>query len=292
MDSYFYLDDYFYEEECRGRLFEYYWKQEVFKLFGDIVRKSPDYKNYYMHLPYCWYIARKITTDSHLAEAPYEKRYYLTDRLNRYSAMHEKLKDMILLALALIELATIFKGHKSYASEKARERVAMPYLEKNITFPITNDGIMAYENCFIENDTVLDESINYLLRDEGAEEIWSRFRAECKEQASMQLQHKDDVKRIEQLEKSVAEKDKQIKDLQAQIIKYEASQKEENETAVIERKDKNGKTVTKTITAKEASIIAIKYNYKDGMEKEYMMKFLSEITGLKKESFKNYLIDN
>lgn len=290
MDSYFYLDDYFYEEECRGRLFEYYWKQEVFKLFGDIVRKCPDYKNYYMHLPYCWYIARKITTDSHLAEDPYEKRYYLTDRLNRYSAMHEKLKDMILLALALIELATIFKGHKSYASEKARERVAMPYLEKNITFPITNDGIMAYENCFIENDTVLNESINYLLRDEGAEEIWSRFRAECKEQASLQLQHKDDVKRIEQLEKSVAEKDKQIKDLQAQIIKYEASQEQENETAVIQRRDNKGNYITKVITAKEAAQIVKEYNYSENViSREDMKEMLAELTGLKVSSFQRYL---
>lgn len=62
-------------------------------------------------------------------------------------------------------------------------------------------------------------------------------------------------------------------------------------TAIFERKDKLGNTVTKSITARGVSGIVMKYPWKEGMTKEQMQKMLSEITGLSESSFKNALVE-
>lgn len=287
MDSYFNIGDFFYEEECRRKLLEYYWDQELYQVFEDIVCDCEAYKPFSMHLPYCWYIARKITADSHSAKYPVRTKDYLIDRMNRHPAMHNNFKDMIMFALDLIELASIFKERKNfYTSEKARESVTKSYLEKHIEFPINDIGKIMYMGYYVDNATVLNDTVDYLQKDEGAEKVLSDYATGCKEQASIQQQHKDYATQIEQLQKVVAEKNAQINELQDQINELNTFKDEiENEA-----EPSGGKLYNKVrMKILYALVDKVGWNEEKQGAKIALAKFASMVTGIGSQQCQNFV---
>lgn len=284
MDPYFNLGDYFHEEECRRKLLEYYWDQELYKVFDDIVHSCAVYENDYIHLPYCWYIARKITADSHAAKYPVRMKSYLIDRMNRHPAMHNNLQDMIRLALDLIKLASDIKERIGYyTSDKARESVAKSYLEKQIEFPITNIGKIMYMGYY--DDTVLNDTVDYLQKDEGAEKVLSDYATGCKEQASMKEQLKDEVKR---LQKVVAEKEAQINELQDQINELNTFKDE------IENDDEaDEETLYNKVRLKilYALVDAVGWNEEKQGAKKALARLAEKITGIGLKQCQEYIPD-
>ena len=287
MDPYFNLGDYFHEEECRRKLLEYYWDQELYQVFDDIVHSCAVYEDDYIHLPYCWYIARKITADSHAAKYPVRMKSHLIDCMNQHTAMYNNLQDMIMLALDLIELASIFKERKNfYTSEKERESVAKSYLEKQIEFPITHIGKIMYMGYYVDNATVLNDTVDYLQKDEGAEKVLSEYATERKEQASMKEQLKDEVKR---LQKVVAEKEAQIKNLQTQLNRLETSEEIE-----IENDDEaDEETLYNKVRLKilYALVDAVGWNEEKQGAKIALARLAQKITGISLKQCQEYIPD-
>lgn len=287
MDPYFNIGDYFHEEECRRKLLEYYWDQELYQVFDDIVHSCAVYEDDYIHLPYCWYIARKITADSHAAKYPVRMKSYLIDCMNRHPAMHNNLQDMIMLALDLIELASIFKERKNfYTSEKERESVAKSYLEKQIEFPITHIGKIMYMGYYVDNATVLNDTVDYLQKDEGAEKVLSDYATGCKEQASIQQQHKDYAKQIQQLQKVVAEKNAQINELQDQINELNTFMDEiENEA------EPSGGKLYNHVRLKILYALVDKVGWNEDKygAKKALAKFASMVTGIGFQQCQNFV---
>lgn len=94
----------------------------------------------------------------------------------------------------------------------------------------------------------------------------------------------------EKLKAEIVRLKKTIQDQLNQINELQASKREENETAVIERKDNKGNYITKVITAKEAAQIVKKYNYSENaISRNDIKEMLAELTGLKASSFQRYL---
>lgn len=94
----------------------------------------------------------------------------------------------------------------------------------------------------------------------------------------------------EKLKAEIVRLKKTIQDQLNQINELQASKREENETAVIQRRDNKGNYITKVITAKEASEIVKRYNYLTKIiSREDMKEMLAELTGLKASSFQRYL---
>lgn len=71
-----------------------------------------------------------------------------------------------------------------------------------------------------------------------------------------------------------------------------ANHPNEDEEGILSRKGKDGKTVTKVISARMVSDIVKQYDYKKGLNKKLMAEMLSKITGLQQTSFNIFLVDD